>query len=57
MGSEMCIRDSNDGKSQEGADWKIAADDIAQVVLDVLSLNRRSLVSRVEERPSKPKKK
>jgi len=46
----------NDGKSQEGADWKIAADDVAQVVLDVLSLNQRSLVSRVEVRPSKPKK-
>ena len=46
----------NDGKSQEGADWKIAADDVAQVVLDVLSLNQRSLISRVEVRPSKPKK-
>ena len=39
-----------------GADWKIAADDVAGVVLDLLRLPQRSLASRVELRPSKPRK-
>jgi 3-oxoacyl-[acyl-carrier protein] reductase len=39
-----------------GADWKIAADDVAEVVRDLLKQDPRSLTSRVELRPSKPKK-
>ena len=38
------------------ADWKIAPDDIAQVVISLLRMPARTLVSRVEVRPSKPKK-
>jgi NADP-dependent 3-hydroxy acid dehydrogenase YdfG len=38
------------------ADWKIAPDDIAQVVISLLRMPERTLVSRVEVRPSKPKK-
>jgi len=38
------------------ADWKIAPDDIAQVVISLLRMPSRTLVSRVEVRPSKPKK-
>lgn len=38
-----------------GANWKIAPDDIAQITLDILRLPARTLVSRVEVRPSKPK--
>jgi NAD(P)-dependent dehydrogenase (short-subunit alcohol dehydrogenase family) len=39
------------------ADWKIAPEDVAEVVLNLLRMPNRSLVSRVEIRPSKPKKK
>ena len=38
------------------ADWKLAPDDVAQVVVDLLEHPRRSLPSRVEIRPSKPRK-
>jgi len=39
-----------------GADWKLTADDVANVVIDLLTSDPRSLVSRVEMRPSKPRK-
>ena len=45
------------GRSNAGADWKMTADDVAEVVLDIVSVNRRTLASRVEMRPSKPNKK
>ncbi|MEK7409536.1 MAG: SDR family oxidoreductase [Acidobacteriota bacterium] len=38
------------------ADWKIAAEDIAEVVLAVLRMPARTLISRVEIRPSKPRR-
>jgi NAD(P)-dependent dehydrogenase (short-subunit alcohol dehydrogenase family) len=38
-------------------DWKIAPEDVAEVVLNLLRMPNRTLVSRVEMRPSKPKKK
>jgi 3-oxoacyl-[acyl-carrier protein] reductase len=37
--------------------WQLTPDDIAQVVVDLLAHDSRSLVSRVEIRPSKPPKK
>lgn len=37
-------------------DWKIAPEDIAEVVLAVLRMPQRTLISRVEIRPSKPRK-
>ncbi len=39
-----------------GADWKIAPEDVAEVVLDLIRMPQRSLASRVELRPSKPRK-
>jgi len=39
-----------------GADWKLAPDDVAQVVVDLLRFDPRALPSRVELRPSRPKK-
>ncbi len=48
--------DTGFGGSGEGADWKLAADDVAQVVVDLLGHPSRSLPSRVEIRPSRPKK-
>src|SRR3984957_14004829 len=38
------------------ADWKIAPEDIGEIVLMLLRMPERTLVSRVEVRPSKPRK-
>ena len=38
------------------ADWKVQPEDVARVVLDLLTMPERSLPSRVELRPSQPKK-
>src|SRR6187549_2377915 len=40
----------------KGADWKIAPEEVADVVLNLLRHDPRSLPSRVELRPSKPRK-
>ena len=39
-----------------GADWKSAPEDVAEVVVNLLRHNPRSTPSRVELRPSKPRK-
>jgi len=44
------------GDATRGADWKIAPDEVADVVLNLLRHDPRSLPSRVELRPSKPRK-
>jgi 3-oxoacyl-[acyl-carrier protein] reductase len=41
--------------SERGA-WKIQSEDIAQIVMDLLAMPGRTLPSRIEVRPSKPKK-
>lgn len=46
----------NDTPSEEKA-WQIQPEDIAQVVVDLLSMDERVLPSKVEMRPSKPPKK
>jgi len=46
----------SNGDASKGADWKIAPEEVAQVVVDLLRHPRRSLPSRVELRPSKPRK-
>jgi NAD(P)-dependent dehydrogenase (short-subunit alcohol dehydrogenase family) len=43
-------------QSSTRADWKVAPEDIAQIVLDVLKMPGRTLISRVEVRPSRPPK-
>jgi len=45
------------GDESKGADWKIAAADIGEMVVDLLELDTRSLPSYIELRPSKPPKK
>ena len=45
------------GATEAGADWKIAATDIGDMVVDLLELDQRSLPSYIELRPSKPPKK
>lgn len=42
--------------SDADATWKLAADDVAEVVMDLLRHPGRSLPSKVEIRPSQPKK-
>ena len=44
------------GDASRGADWKISSEEVADVVMDLLRMNPRSLASRVELRPSKPRK-
>jgi 3-oxoacyl-[acyl-carrier protein] reductase len=44
------------GSGATGAGWKIASDDIAAIVMMLLQMPARTLVSRIEVRPSKPKK-
>ena len=46
--------DTEFGGSAQGADWKIAPEDIAEVVVTLLRMPRRTTVSRVEIRPSRP---
>lgn len=41
---------------QTKADWKIAPEDIADIVLHILRMPARTLISRVEVRPSRPQK-
>jgi NAD(P)-dependent dehydrogenase (short-subunit alcohol dehydrogenase family) len=45
-----------DGASRGSADWKVQPEDIAEIVLDLLSFPARTLPSRVEVRPTRPPK-
>ena len=45
------------GNPTKGDDWKIAPDEVAEVVVNLLQHDPRSLPSRVELRPSKPPRK
>jgi NAD(P)-dependent dehydrogenase (short-subunit alcohol dehydrogenase family) len=45
------------GHADPRNDWKLRPEDVAQVVVDLVSHDERSLPSRVEIRPSKPPKK
>lgn len=49
--------DTEFGSHGTGADWKIAPEDVAEIILMLLKMPQRTLVSRVEVRPSKPPKK
>jgi 3-oxoacyl-[acyl-carrier protein] reductase len=44
------------GAETRGAVWKLAPEDVAEVVLNLLRQHPRGLASRVEIRPSKPKR-
>jgi NAD(P)-dependent dehydrogenase (short-subunit alcohol dehydrogenase family) len=45
------------GSALTDEEWKLSAQDIAQVIIDLLHHNPRSLPSRVEIRPAKPPRK
>jgi 3-oxoacyl-[acyl-carrier protein] reductase len=44
------------GNSELGSDWKIWPEDVAQIVRMLLEMPERTLISRVEVRPSQPKR-
>lgn len=46
--------DTEFGHNSTGAAWKIAPEDIADIVMMLLRMPERTLVSRVEVRPSRP---
>jgi 3-oxoacyl-[acyl-carrier protein] reductase len=46
----------NGREATAGADWKLDPDDVAQVIGDLLAHPARSLPSRIEIRPSQPRK-
>lgn len=48
--------DTQFGSGSTGAEWKIAPEDVAAIVLMLLKMPARTLVSRVEVRPTKPRK-
>jgi NAD(P)-dependent dehydrogenase (short-subunit alcohol dehydrogenase family) len=43
-------------RTEDGSDWKLSSADVAQVVIDLIAHPSRSLPSRVELRPSRPRK-
>jgi NAD(P)-dependent dehydrogenase (short-subunit alcohol dehydrogenase family) len=45
------------GHADAASDWKLRPEDVAQVVIDLVSTDKRSLPSLVELRPAKPPKK
>jgi 3-oxoacyl-[acyl-carrier protein] reductase len=44
------------GHGSAADDWKIAAEDVAEIALSILRMPARTLISRVEVRPSRPRK-
>ena len=44
------------GGRKSGAEWKLQPEDVAEVVINLLEMDPRALSSRVELRPSEPKK-
>jgi NAD(P)-dependent dehydrogenase (short-subunit alcohol dehydrogenase family) len=46
----------SNGDDSKGGDWKISPDEVAEVVVNLLRHPARSLPSRVELRPTKPRK-
>jgi len=48
--------DTEFSQSSTGASWKIAPEDVAEIVMSILRMPERTLISRVEVRPSRPRK-
>jgi 3-oxoacyl-[acyl-carrier protein] reductase len=46
----------NNREPGSGADWKLLPEDVAQAIVGALNHPPRSLPSRIELRPSRPKK-
>jgi NAD(P)-dependent dehydrogenase (short-subunit alcohol dehydrogenase family) len=48
-------RVSTDFAGEAPQDWHLSVDDVAEAVIDILSFDRRALVSRIELRPANPR--
>ena len=46
----------SEGEQDPGTTWKLAPEDVAKVIINLLEMDPRALPSRVELRPSEPKK-
>jgi 3-oxoacyl-[acyl-carrier protein] reductase len=46
----------NEHVPNEGDSWKIQPEDVGQIILDLLNMNPRTLPSKIEVRPSMPRK-
>jgi 3-oxoacyl-[acyl-carrier protein] reductase len=51
------VRTQFSGRSLGNDEWKLAPEDVAQVVVDLVAHSPRSLPSRVEIRPAQPPRK
>lgn len=47
---------SREGEQDPATSWKLAPEDIAEAVVNLLEMDSRALASRIELRPSEPKK-
>ena len=56
VATDFGVVDGNDRNSPNDS-WKLTADDVARVVVDLVTTDSRALASRVEMRPSKPPRK
>jgi 3-oxoacyl-[acyl-carrier protein] reductase len=52
--TEFSARSTGGGSAK--TDWKIAPEDIGEIVLMLLRMPERTLVSQIEVRPAKPRK-
>lgn len=43
-------------RAGEGSDWKISTQDVAEIVRMLVGMPKRTLISRIEVRPSRPKR-
>jgi 3-oxoacyl-[acyl-carrier protein] reductase len=57
FGGAAFAKASADARPAAAQEWKIAPDDIASLVLDLVTFPQRSLPSRIEVRPSRPPQK
>jgi len=56
VATDFGVVDGNDRNSPNDS-WKLTAEDVARVVVDLVTTDSRALASRVEMRPSKPPRK
>jgi NADP-dependent 3-hydroxy acid dehydrogenase YdfG len=56
-GSVSTDFDHPSGEARRNDSWKLTPEDVAQVVVDLVTLDSRALASRVELRPSRPPRK
>jgi 3-oxoacyl-[acyl-carrier protein] reductase len=56
MPGSVATEFSHPSGGSTGEEWKVGAEDIAQIVIDLIAMPERTLPSRIEVRPSRPPK-